>query len=84
MTDVQAKSLPVSPEGEDILGVTRTGSGKILVLSDFRFWRFCIEEGGALKTDWVHLSYHQHESSYVHVWVMRSNLNTCYDRPSDI
>ena len=30
MTDVQAKSLPVSPEGEDILGGARMGSGKTL------------------------------------------------------
>ncbi|KAI0268065.1 P-loop containing nucleoside triphosphate hydrolase protein [Russula aff. rugulosa BPL654] len=30
MTDVQAKSLPVPPEGEDILGGARTGSGKTL------------------------------------------------------
>ena len=30
MTDVQAKSLPVSLKGKDILGAARTGSGKTL------------------------------------------------------
>jgi ATP-dependent RNA helicase DDX10/DBP4 len=30
MTDVQAKSLPVSLTGKDILGAARTGSGKTL------------------------------------------------------
>jgi ATP-dependent RNA helicase DDX10/DBP4 len=30
MTDVQAKSLPVSLRGKDILGAARTGSGKTL------------------------------------------------------
>jgi superfamily II DNA/RNA helicase len=30
MTDVQAKSLPVSLKGADILGAARTGSGKTL------------------------------------------------------
>ena len=30
MTDVQAKSLPVSLKGTDILGAARTGSGKTL------------------------------------------------------
>jgi ATP-dependent RNA helicase DDX10/DBP4 len=30
MTDIQAKSLPVSLKGTDILGAARTGSGKTL------------------------------------------------------
>jgi len=30
MTDVQAKSLPVSLKGTDVLGAARTGSGKTL------------------------------------------------------
>jgi ATP-dependent RNA helicase DDX10/DBP4 len=30
MTDVQAKSLPFSLKGKDILGAARTGSGKTL------------------------------------------------------
>lgn len=30
MTDVQAKSLPLSLKGNDILGAARTGSGKTL------------------------------------------------------
>lgn len=30
MTDIQAKSLPVSLKGKDVLGAARTGSGKTL------------------------------------------------------
>jgi ATP-dependent RNA helicase DDX10/DBP4 len=30
MTDIQAKSIPVSLKGKDILGAARTGSGKTL------------------------------------------------------
>jgi len=30
MTDIQAKSLPISLKGTDILGAARTGSGKTL------------------------------------------------------
>jgi ATP-dependent RNA helicase DDX10/DBP4 len=30
MTDIQAKSLPVSLKGKDVLGSARTGSGKTL------------------------------------------------------
>jgi len=30
MTDIQAKSLPVSLRGKDVLGAARTGSGKTL------------------------------------------------------
>lgn len=30
MTDIQAKSLPVSIKGKDVLGAARTGSGKTL------------------------------------------------------
>ena len=30
MTDIQAKSLPVSLKGRDVLGAARTGSGKTL------------------------------------------------------
>ena len=30
MTDIQAKSLPISLKGKDILGAARTGSGKTL------------------------------------------------------
>jgi ATP-dependent RNA helicase DDX10/DBP4 len=30
MTDIQAKSLPFSLQGKDILGAARTGSGKTL------------------------------------------------------
>jgi len=30
MTDIQAKSLPVSLKGKDVLGASRTGSGKTL------------------------------------------------------
>lgn len=30
MTDIQAKSLPVSLKGKDVLGAAKTGSGKTL------------------------------------------------------
>ena len=30
MTDIQAKSLPISLKGKDVLGAARTGSGKTL------------------------------------------------------
>lgn len=30
MTDIQAKSLPLSLKGRDVLGAARTGSGKTL------------------------------------------------------
>ena len=30
MTDIQAKSLPLSLQGKDVLGAARTGSGKTL------------------------------------------------------
>jgi ATP-dependent RNA helicase DDX10/DBP4 len=30
MTDIQAKSLPYSLQGKDVLGAARTGSGKTL------------------------------------------------------
>ena len=30
MTDIQAKSLPISLRGKDVLGAARTGSGKTL------------------------------------------------------
>ncbi|KDN39801.1 hypothetical protein RSAG8_08593, partial [Rhizoctonia solani AG-8 WAC10335] len=30
MTDIQAKSLPMSLKGQDVLGAARTGSGKTL------------------------------------------------------
>ncbi|KAI0275998.1 hypothetical protein BGY98DRAFT_989103 [Russula aff. rugulosa BPL654] len=48
MTDVQAKSLPVPPEGEDILGGARTGSGKTLCFL-IPFWRFSSKKVGPTR-----------------------------------
>jgi ATP-dependent RNA helicase DDX10/DBP4 len=82
MTDVQAKSLPVSLKGKDILGAARTGSGKTLcflipVLEILYRKSWGPQDGlGALI-----ISPTRELVSALFGSLFR-NLNTSYDRPS--
>jgi hypothetical protein len=82
MTDVQAKSLPVSLKGKDILGAARTGSGKTLcflipVLEILYRRRWGPQDGlGALIISPTR------ELVRVRLGYSLRNLNAFFDRPS--
>lgn len=82
MTDVQAKTLPVSLKGKDILGAARTGSGKTLcflipILEILYRRRWGPQDGlGALIISPTR------ELVRVRLGYSLRNLNTFYDRPS--
>ena len=82
MTDVQAKSLPVSLKGKDILGAARTGSGKTLcfLIPVLEMWfrrRWGPQDGlGALIISPTR------ELVRARLNYSLRNLNAFYDRPS--